>query len=845
MTKVIRVILILIICSLNSYAQSFSDLSNINFSELNEGQLDLLLRRATAQGFNEFDLLKMAKSQGFSQSDLEKLDKRFKSAKTIARVAENASTPLEETRLRKKWSEEMEVLREVKSDIFGYDVFMGNTFLSFQSNLNIPTPMDYVIGPGDKLFIDIYGQSENYYQVEVSPDGYAILENVGPVNLNGMSLEDAEKRIISRLKKTYIGINENVTFVNISVGIPRAVRINIVGEVNLPGTYNFSAFNTLYNAIYVAGGITEKATLREIKLFRNNKLINTVDVYKFLTKGDGSSNIRLENNDLIVVGTYTNRVIIEGAVKKPGKFELQKNENLSDLLFYAGGFSENAYKSSIKLKRIIDDKYKIVDVNIDQYEFFQPKPGDKFIVDEVIEKYNNRVIVNGAVYRPGTYAIEDGMTIKDLIEKAQGLKSDVFLEKAYVTRTNKDYSTTNILINLKNELSKPNFYFIEEDVLNILSVNELNEENYIEISGEINNPGVFPYSENITLSDLILLAGGLKQNASFSRIEINRRLSYSDEFNENNITEILTFDMAKNINNSSIAIKPYDQVIVRKNPNFYVQKYVRVEGEVMFPGKYAISSKNERISDLIKRSGGFKNMAYLKGATLIRLTELAEVKSDLTKKVKSLNDLKNKVSSKEGDLTESEILLVKRIDEDLKNIEFNKNDNQILSTYAKSERINEIINKNTVDGNIPISNSEAIGIDLESIVKSPDSKSDLLLKEGDVIIVPKKLETVRLRGELLYPTTIRFLNGKSLKYYIDSSGGFDSKAKRGGTYVVYANGDVGRTKKILFFNIYPKAEPGCEVIVPKKQIKNPIAVNQLLNFTTGLATLILAINQIK
>lgn len=845
MIKILRVLLIIMIFSSNSYAQSFSDLSNVNFSELNEGQLDLLLRRATAQGFNEFDLLKMAKSQGFSQGDLEKLDKRFKSAKTIARVAENASTPLEETRLRKKWSEEMEVLREVKSDIFGYDVFMGNTFLSFQSNLNVPTPLDYVIGPGDKLFIDIYGQSENYYQVEVSPDGYAILENVGPVNLSGMSLEDAEKRIISRLKKTYIGINQNVTFVNISVGIPRAVRINIVGEVNLPGTYNFSAFNTLYNAIYVAGGITERATLREIKLFRNNKLINTVDVYKFLTKGDGSSNVRLENNDLIVVGTYTNRVIVEGAVKNPGKFELQNNESLSDLLFYAGGFSENAYKKSVKLKRIIDDKYKIVDVNFDQYEFFQPKPGDKFLVDKIIEKYSNRVIVNGAVYRPGTYAIEDGMTIKDLIEKAQGLKSDVFLEKAYVTRTNKDYSTTNIPINLKNELSNPDFYFFEEDILNILSINDLNEENYIEISGEINNPGIFPYSENITLSDLILLAGGFKQNASTSRIEINRRLSSNEELNKNNITEILTFDMAKNTNNSSIAIKPYDQVIVRKNPNFNVQKYASIEGEVMFPGKYAISSKNERISDLIKRSGGFKNMAYLKGATLIRLTEFAEVKSDLTKKVTSLNDLKNKVSSKEGALTESEILLIKRIDEDLKNIEYNKNDNQILSTYAKSERINEIIKKNTVVGNIPISNSEAIGIDLESIVKSPYSKSDLLLMEGDVIIVPKKLETVRLRGELLYPTTTRFLNGKSLKYYIDSSGGFDNKAKRGGTYVVYANGDVARTKKILFFNLFPKAEPGCEVIVPKKQIKNPIAANQLLNFTTGLATLILAINQIN
>jgi protein involved in polysaccharide export with SLBB domain len=746
--------------------------------------------------------------------------------------------------LRKRWKEEMEVFRELKSDIYGFEVFKGNTFLSFQSNLNIPTPLDYVIGPGDKLFIDIYGQSENYYQSEVSPDGDVILENIGPVNLSGLSLENAKKRLISRFKSAYSGLSNNSTFINISVGIPRAVRVNIVGEVNLPGTYNFSAFNTVYNAIYVAGGINENATLREIKLYRNNKLINTVDVYKFLTKGDGSSNVRLENNDLIVVGPYTNRVTINGAVKIPGKFETKEGETLSDLLFYAGGLSEKAYKQSVKLTRIINGELKIVDVNYDQFEFFKPNAGDIFQVDQIIEKYNNRVIVNGAVYRPGIFSLNKGMTVKNLIDKAEGLKTDVFLEKAYVTRTNEDYSTTTISLNLNDELKNPIFIFQEEDILNILSVNDLKEESYVEISGEVNNPGIFPFSKNITLSDLILLAGGFKENASASRVEINRRISLNKS-NKNNITEILIQDLDTNFDESSIKINPFDQIIVRKNPNFYMQQYTRVEGEVMYPGKYAISSKNERISDLIKRSGGVKNEAYLKGATLIRLTEFAESQSDLNKKIKSLNDLKIKITNKGGTLTESELLLIERIDQDLKNIGTIKNDNQILSSYAKSQRINEILKKNSVDGDISISKSEAIGIDLMSIVESPGSKSDLLLKEGDVIIVPKKLETIRLRGELLYPTTVRYINNKSLKYYIDSSGGFDNKAKRSGTYIVYANGDVARTKKFLFFNIYPKAEPGSEVIVPKKQLKNPIAANQLLNFTTGLATLILAINQIN
>ncbi|MBT3524437.1 MAG: capsule biosynthesis protein, partial [Flavobacteriaceae bacterium] len=574
--------------SFTTYSQSFDDLSNVNFSELNDSQIDLLLRRAGSQGYNQFDLLKMARAQGFTQADIENLDKRFKSAQTIARVAESASAPLEETRLRKQWLENIEIFRENDSDVFGYNVFTGTSFLSFQSNLNLPTPSDYILGAGDKMFIDVYGESESYFQAEISPEGYAILENIGPVNLNGLSLEKAKLRLTNKFKKVYPGIQSRKTFLNISVGIPRAIRINIAGEVNLPGTYNFSAFNTLYNALYVAGGITENATLRDIKLFRNNKLISTVDVYKFLTEGDGSSNVRLENNDLILVNTYSNRISIDGAVKSPGKFEMKDKETLLDLLNYAGGLSENAFKKSIKLTRIIDGQLKVVDINSDQFDFFKPMDGDKYMIEKIIEKYNNRVMVNGAVFRPGTFSLTEEMTVKNLIDKAEGLKSDVFFDKAYVTRTNEDYSTSTIALNLKDELKNPNFIFQEEDVLNILSINDLSEENYIEISGQVNNPGIFPFSKNITLSDLILLAGGFKENATSNRIEINRRLS-SNELNENNISEILTFDLDKNLTNNSIIIKPFDQIIVRKNPNFYTQQYARVEGEVMYPGKYAIS----------------------------------------------------------------------------------------------------------------------------------------------------------------------------------------------------------------------------------------------------------------
>ncbi len=826
--------------SLNS--QSFNDFSNINFSTVSDSELDLLMRRASAQGYTQFDLLKLARAQGLSQSEVEKLDKRFKSAQTVAYVAENASTPLEETRLRKRWQEEMEVYREMESDIYGYEVFRGNTFLSFQSNLNIPTPSDYVLGPGDKLFIDIYGQSENYYQAEISPDGDLILENFGPINVSGMTVEKANIRLINKLKKVYTGLSSKKTFVNISVGIPRAIRVNIVGEVNLPGTYNFSAFNTVYNAIYVAGGITENATLREVKLFRDNKLVDTIDIYKFLNEGNQSSNVRLENNDLIVVGPYTNRVSISGGVKIPGKFEIKNGETIADLINYAGGFSEDSYSKSIRITRIFDEKYKIVDVNSDQYEFFQLKSGDKIEIDKIIEKYDNRLIIKGSVYKPGVFALSEGMTVLNLIEKAEGIKPDTYLERGFITRTNKDFSTTNISFNLSNQINSIDNPILlkKDDVLNILSINELRDDNYIEISGEINKPGVYPFSSNLTLNDLILLAGGVRKNATLAGIEISR-INKSDDSESAQIFKLSLDDLESELN---FNLEPFDNIIIRKNPDIDIKRFARVEGEVKYPGEYAISSKKERISDLINRSGGPNEYAYYKGATLIRKTEFAEEYSLIENEINDLKSLKEKILTN-NNLTESEKLLVSRIDKDLEKLNQENSTNQDFSSFVKKERISEIVKRNALDGDIPLAKSESIGIDLDQILKNPGLKSDLLIEDGDIIVIPKKLETVRLRGELLYPTTVRHSPSRGLKYYINSAGGFDLKAKRSSTYVVYANGDVARTKKFLFFNLYPKAEPGCEVIIPRKSEKNPLAVSQILNFTTGLAALIIAINQIK
>ena len=825
-------------------SQRFNDFSNVNYLDLNQSEMDLLLRRASAQGYNTFDLLKIAKNQGLTESDLDKLDKRFRSAQTVARVAETSAFPVEDTRMRLKWNDEFEILRDKTSDVFGYEVFNGNNFLTFQSNLNIPTPKDYVIGPGDKLFIDLFGESENYYQGEVSPEGNIILENFGPINLSGLTVDQAKVRLKNNFKKYYTGIQSGKTNFNLSIGIPRAVRINIVGEVNLPGTYTFSAFNTVYNAIYVAGGITENGTLREIKHYRDGKLINVVDAYKFILNGNDNSNIRLENDDLIVVGPYTNRVTISSGVKTPGKFEIKNGETLSDLIKYSGGFSENSYSKSVRITRIFDEKYKIVDVYSDQFDFFELKFGDKIYVDKLIDKYENRLIIKGSVYKPGVYSLSKNMTVKDLIQKAEGLKPDTYMERSFITRTNEDFSTTNIsfnLLNQMNDVDKPILLF-KDDVLNVISINDLKDDNYIEISGEVNKPGVYPFSKNLNLEDIILLAGGVRKNATLKSIEISRVNSSNNSLIS---SEVFYVDIDDLNSESNFELKPFDNIIIRKDPNIDYLKFARIEGEVNYPGEYAISSKKERISDLLKRAGGPNEFAYYKGATIIRKTEFAEESSQIQNEIDDLTKLREKLSVDESILTEAEKLLISRIDKDLEKLKLENNTNQDFSSFVKKERINEIVKRNAMSQDIPLAKSESIGINLEQIIKSPGLKSDLLLEDGDIIIIPKKLETVRLRGELLYPTTVRYSPSRGLKYYINSAGGFDLKAKRGSTYVVYANGDVARTKKLLFFNVYPKVEPGCEVIIPKKSTKNTLAASQILNFTTGLAALIIAINQIN
>ncbi|MDC0496734.1 SLBB domain-containing protein [Flavobacteriaceae bacterium] len=864
----IVIITITLFSLLSIQAQKGFDLSSVNYTNMTNNQLQQLFQEASSKGYNYNDILKAAEAQGLTAEEIDTLDKRFNSLNT--RASKNSNIPNQESRLRNTNYSDISLQEsqlgnlnndgveypKMKSDLFGFDVFKGNSLLTFQSNLNIPTPAGYILGSGDKLFIDIYGQSEAYYQIEISPEGTIILENFGPIHLSGLTVENATKRIENRLSKVYLGINgdKKNTFVNVSVGKSRTIKVNIVGEVDVPGSYTLSAFNTVYNALYVAGGITENATLRDVKVYRNNKLISKVDIYKYLTAGDASGDIALENNDLILVKPYTNRVTLNGAVKIEGRFELLKNESLQDLLNYASGFNEQAYTKTIKVKRVSDGEHIVADINKDQFEIFTPKSGDVFQVDKVLDRYKNRVIVNGAVYRPGVYAITKGLGVKGLLAKTEGLKQDALTTTANIIRTNEDLSTRSITFNLRDILSgkDQDILLQKEDVLTITSKNEIKEDDYVEIAGAVNQPGIYPYSKGMKLKDLVLKARGFNKTAAETRVEISRKLKDSNADNSK-LSQVIVVDISKEFddleNENNIMLSPFDHITVRTNPNFKEKQFVYVDGQVNYPGLYAIESKSERVSDLLKRSGGVNEFAYPNGATLIRKTEYYKKETEFDKQQTTLLALKENLITETDSLSEFDSGLLKRINSDLdklsllsqeeKNI-LNKSTNFTIS--AKKDSLQPyLLPKEEL-----FNTTESIAIDLSEIIKNNGSISDLLVQSGDTLFVPKKLETVRLRGELLNPTTVRHQNNKTTKYYINNAGGFKSRADKSKTYVIYPNGLARATKKFLFFNIYPKVVAGSEIIVPQKlEKKSSLGIGNLTGIFTTVATLVLAITQIK
>jgi len=793
-----------------SYAQVTNpqDLSNMRVDEMNEAQVRVFLRQVESSGLGEDQLEQIATARGMNPAEVTKLRQRVERIKRQDSTTPKKKQPSsrvvntgdgntesgseEETRIMPVTDEQ----QKLRSRIFGAALF-ANSNLTFEPNLRLATPVDYQIGPDDEILIDIYGYSEASYQLKVSPDGTINIPMVGIVSVSGATIEQATSRIRSRLSKIYTGINTGSTSVSISLGNIRSIRVILTGEVVKPGAYTLPSVATVFNALYASGGPTENGSFRTIQIIRGTSVVASLDVYDFLLYGSLKNNIRLQDQDVIRVPTYRTRVEIFGQVKREGIYEMMGGETLKELLHFAGDFNERAYKARIKVLKNTETERKIEDVTATEFSAYQPNSGDQFFVEEILNRFENRIRVNGAVFRPGEYELSEGMTLSGLIQRAEGLKEDAFANRGYITRTKSDLTTEIISFNTAEIISgaAEDISLRREDVITIPSIFDLKEEYRLSIDGEVRSPGTFPYSENTTLEELIIKAGGLRESAMPKRVEVARRVKNSNALSDTSVTaEVFYVDIDRNMKTASdFVLKPFDIVSVRPAPGYQIQKQVRIEGEVLYPGNYTITNKNERISDLIKRAGGLTVFAYEEGASLKR-TGLKLTQSEMEQEQYKLQQFQ----------------ALQKINND--SAEVNLADMSIRNDY--------------------------VGIDLPRIIRHPKAGYDLILQDGDVINVPKELQTVKISGEVLSPASVMYSGSKSFKKYIRESGGFSPKALKKRSYIIYANGGVASTRKFLMFNYFPSVKPGAEIFVPMKEDrKSQLSTSEIVAITTGLATI--------
>lgn len=835
-------------------AQQNADLTTIKVDELTDEQVEELVKRANEAGLGVSDFLQMAQLRGMPSVEVEKLRNRIGELSGGGSTSRSAGASSRDPRKQLDLNQITQGLydpqaelteKDSVSHIFGASLFyQKNRRLSFEPSLNQATPKNYILGAGDVVFVDIYGQSEKYYEATVNPDGFVLLDNIGPVAVSGKTIEEATGIIKSRVARFYTGLsgpNPN-TFIQVTLGNIRTIKVHILGEVRLPGTFTLSAFSSAFNALYAAGGPNENGTMRAIRLVRKNKTIAVIDVYELLIKGTANLDVQLEDQDVILVEPFQSRVKVTGEVKRPLTFEIGKEDNLDDLLSYAGGFTDLAFKDRVSISRITGNQRSVSDVYQNQYNIFLLKGGDEISVGKILDRYSNRVQIKGAVYREGTFALTEGLTLSQLVKNAEGLRGDAYIDRASILRTNEDLSTEMIEVNLKNVLagSSPDVTLKREDVIRISSIYDIQNERYVQILGEVKRPGTYPYSQSMKIEELIILAGGLQESANSQDIEIARRLEDSDLGTLSDIIPArINADLS--ISSESPTLLPFDQVIVRKRASFTMQRLVAVEGQVNSPGIFAIQNSMERVSDLVKRAGGLNQFAYLKGATLIRRTEFFNTESEQIRRQRNLEALKMKLIE---DPTNSEAQeeMLQRLFRDLPSEKANPVDSMVAN--AKKESLDQIAT-GTPGVAVKLKESEAVAIDLQKIIDNPGSENDLILEEGDILSVPKLLQTVRMRGDVVYPTTLRHETGRGLKYYINSAGGFERRANKKQTYVVYANGAVKRTKGFFGIRTFPPIEPGAEVIVPTKGPRVPLRLGDVVGVTTGLATLALVLSQIN
>lgn len=663
--------------------------------------------------------------------------------------------------------------------VFGREIF-ANKNLSFEPDLNIPTPKDYILSAGDELLISVWGDSELNLKLKVSPEGTILVPNLGPVAVAGLTVETAENRLrqeLGRIMSTLSGTGEGNTFVSVSLSQIRSIKVNIVGEVVIPGTYTLPSFATLFNALYAAGGVNDIGTLRNIKVYRNSKEVAHLDVYNYLLQGKYGTNIRLQENDMIIVGPYEQLAVVRGKVKRNRIFELKKGETLEQLLAMAGGFTGDAYTKDVRVKRKAGTRYQIATVTDSEFSTFRMQDGDSLQIDSVIPFYENRLTISGAVWRPGEYEWSPSLhTVKQLVQQAAGLKGDEFAGRAQITRLNPDFTTTMIAIDIRGILNgtTPDVELRPEDEVAIPSFFDLREPYTIKVAGAVNyKDTILPYRRNLTVEDAILMAGGLQESAASVNVEVARRIKdpHSKE-SSNRIADVFTFTLNEGLalpngdisGDTIFTLEPFDEVYVRFSPGYQEQQVIQINGEVTFAGSYVLAEKNTRLSDVIAKAGGVTPDAYVKGASLKR-----QLTDDEMRRLETLLELSTNKQSKD-------------------------------SVALSLDNIKDY----------------SVGIDLEKALAHPGMADDVVLRDGDLLYIPQLQSTVKVSGAVTYPNSVTYTKGMSVKDYLGQAGGYNDTARKY-PIVIYMNGKVATTQRTgIFFKRYPKVEPGCEIVVPSK-----------------------------
>ncbi len=776
--------------------------AQVKVEQLTDAQIQQFIQRAQASGLTEAQIEQAATAQGFSPEDIAKMRERIanlqggqpgskkviRDSSTVRRMpsdlkprrvqGKNTDTDEEQVKNRdrdresdrvpdetpkrlkpeeREYQKVIDALEKTPTDpvllarrdsleaertpdVFGMALF-ANANLSFEPNLRIPTPMNYVLGPDDELVVEIFGNASYTYKLKVSPEGTVRIENLAPIVVSGLTIEQAQTRIVGRLRQAYAGLNRpggGIT-AQVSLGNIRSIQVTITGEVVKPGTYTVASLATAFNALYEAGGPSENGSFRNIQVVRGNRVVRTIDLYDFLLRADQKDNILLQDGDVIRVPDYLTHVEMAGEVRRPMLYEVKRGESLRDVLQFAGGFTDRAYTASLTLRRNTPRERRVANVAQEELPTFVPQSGDKVFVGKILNRYENRVQVEGAVFRPGAYALEPGTsTVRELLRKAEGLREDAFLNRALIQREGANLETETISFDLGKVLrgEVPDIPLRRQDVVLVRAVRDLREKYTITINGAVNKPGEYGFADSLRVADLVVMAGGFTEAATPTRLEVARRVKGdTTRLPGEQSVLIYRFDIDKQLRlgeqDARFVLRPFDVVFVRTDPRYEAQKQVILAGEVRYPGPYAIRERSERITDLIERAGGLRPEAFLRAARFWRKTEL-------------------------------------------------------------------------------------VAVDLREILEHPDREANLLLRDGDSLVIPKKTELVRIQGAVLNPATVNYETSYSLKDYISEAGGFTNRAIPSKVYVIYANGSVDRTHKVLFFNRYPRMEAGSTIIVPAR-----------------------------